>query len=120
MSISLTGSAVMGQKGHLWMAITQGDSIMPDNQQEIKITFPESNQSGIYSNNSVVGHSGEEFILDFLLVTPPAGRVNARVIISPAHAKRLFKALGENLAQYEKMFGKIKPTQIPPGDIKAQ
>ncbi len=93
---------------------------MSERQSELKISFPESNQAGIYSNNSVVGHSAEEFILDFLLVTPPAGRVNARVIISPAHAKRLFKSLGENLSQYEEMFGKIKSAQIPPGDIKVQ
>lgn len=93
---------------------------MSDKQQEIKISFPEGNQSGIYSNNTVIGHSAEEFILDFLMVTPPAGRVNARVIITPAHAKRLFKALGDNLAQYEKLFGKIKPTHIPPTDMKIQ
>ena len=93
---------------------------MSENQPEIKINFPESKQEGIFSNNSVVGHSAEEFILDFLMVTPPAGRVNARIIITPAHAKRLFKALGDNLAQYEKMFGKIKRTQIPAGDIKVQ
>ena len=93
---------------------------MSEKQAEIKITFPESNQSGIYSNNSVVAHSPEEFILDFLMVTPPAGRVNARIVISPPHAKRLFKALGENLAQYEKMFGNIKPTHVPPPDMKIQ
>ena len=93
---------------------------MSEKQTDIKINFPESKQEVIYSNNSVVGHSAEEFILDFLMVTPPAGRVNARIIITPAHAKRLFKALGENLAQYEEMFGKIKAVQIPPGDIKVQ
>ena len=94
---------------------------MSEKQAEIKITFPEKNQSGIYSNNSVVAHSPEEFVLDFLLVTPQAGRVNARIIMSPAHAKRLFKALGENLEQYEKMFGKIKQNAImPPPDVKVQ
>jgi hypothetical protein len=36
------------------------------NGQEIKVNFPPNLQGGVYSNNMVVIHTKEEFILDFL------------------------------------------------------
>ena len=49
--------------------------------KEIKINFPQDLQGGVYSNNMVVSHTKEEFILDFIMVAPPAGAVTARVIV---------------------------------------
>jgi len=42
--------------------------------QEIKVNFPPNLQGGVYSNNMVVTHTKEEFILDFLMVAPARRR----------------------------------------------
>ncbi|MBX7150822.1 DUF3467 domain-containing protein [bacterium] len=81
--------------------------------QEIQINFPPDKQSGVYANNMVVAHSKEEFILDFMLVTPPNGVVNARVIMSPGHVKRVIAALVQNMKHYEETFGKIEEASEP-------
>ncbi len=62
---------------------------------------------GVYANLMMVSHRKEEFILDFLFVPPgqPAGNQTAalrsRVITTPEHAKRIVRALQENIQRYE-------------------
>jgi hypothetical protein len=92
---------------------------MPNGQEpkEIKVNFPPELQGGVYSNNMVVTHSREEFILDFLMVAPPAGTVTARVIVSPGHMKRILRALDDNISKYEKAFGTIQVAEEPKGRI---
>jgi len=85
--------------------------------KEIKISFPEKIQGGVYANNMVVSHTKEEFILDFIMVAPPAGTVTARVIVSPGHMKRVLEALRDNLSKYEKSFGTIQVAEEPKGRI---
>jgi len=80
----------------------------PEAPQDIQVQIPPEVQRGTYANQLVVAHSPEEFILDFIFVTPPAGVVNSRVVISPAHAKRMVAALQENIIRYEATFGEIK------------
>lgn len=89
------------------------------NQQQIQIQMPPEVQRGVYANNMVVSHTQEEFVLDFILVTPPVGTVNARVLVSPSHAKRIAQAMLENIAKYEERFGTVEdvPAGIP-DDIK--
>jgi len=81
-------------------------------QQELQISMPQEIQRGTYANQMVVAHTQEEFVLDFILATPPAGVVNARVLVSPGHAKRIAKALMENVTKYETQFGEIKTTEV--------
>jgi hypothetical protein len=76
-------------------------------QQELQIAMPQEIQRGAYANQMVVAHTQEEFVLDFILATPPAGVVNARVLVSPGHAKRIAKALLENVEKYEAQFGEL-------------
>ena len=83
------------------------------NQQQIKIAFPESLRGGVYANNMFVTHTREEFILDFMMVTPPAGSVTARVVISPGHMKRMLSALKDNLNKYKAKFGKLTEAVEP-------
>ena len=83
--------------------------------QEIKISFPQEIQGGVYANNMVVSHTKEEFILDFIMVAPPTGTVTARVIVSPGHMKRVLEALRDNVAKYEKSFGTIQIAEEPRG-----
>jgi hypothetical protein len=82
-------------------------------KKEVKIAFPESLRGGVYSNNMFVAHTREEFVLDFMLVTPPMGSVTARVITSPGHMKRMVAALTENLKKYEAKFGKLTEAAAP-------
>jgi hypothetical protein len=58
-------------------------------------------------------HTKEEFVLDFLNVFPPSGTLNARIILSPGHYKRILKAMQENLEKYESSFGKIEQSEEP-------
>lgn len=47
----------------------------------------------------------------------PKAKVKSRIILTPQHAKRLMKALGENVHKYEQQFGSIQdnePPQMPP------
>ncbi|MCX5748784.1 MAG: DUF3467 domain-containing protein [Candidatus Saganbacteria bacterium] len=83
-------------------------------QQEIKITLDEKTAGGAYSNVALISHNENEFIADFIFAQPPVGRVNARVIMSPSHAKRLLKALSQNIEMFEKKFGAIKEEQDAP------
>jgi len=71
---------------------------------------------GAYANMVQIGHTPEEFILDFMNLFPPTGIVTARVIVSPGHMKRIVAALEENLKKYEEQFGAIKfaDSQVPP------
>jgi hypothetical protein len=90
---------------------------MPDGQQDVKISFPPQLQGGVYSNNMVVTHTKEEFVMDFLMVIPPVGAVTSRVIISPGHMKRIINALQENVKKYETRFGVIQAAEEPKGTI---
>lgn len=90
---------------------------MSNGSQEIKVNFPQQLQGGVYSNNLVVSHSKEEFIMDFMMLAPPAGSVTARVIISPGHMKRIIVALEDNIKKYEDKFGKIEKAEEPKGKV---
>lgn len=83
------------------------------NRQEIKVNFPNGLKGGVYSNNVIIQHTREEFIMDFILAAPPEGSVNARVIVSPGHIKRILEALKDNIAKYEQSFGPIKIAEEP-------
>ena len=83
-------------------------------KQEVKISFPESLRGGVYSNNMVITHTREEFVLDFMMITPPMGSITARVVLSPGHTKRMLTALKANLEKYEAKFGKVTEASEPP------
>ena len=73
---------------------------------------------GTYVNLAIVNHTDAEVTLDFIYVQPqePLGKLRSRVIVSPRHAKRLLKALKENVERYEQAFGEIPldaPQEIP-------
>lgn len=80
---------------------------------ELQISFPEHLRGGVYANNMVVNHTKEEFILDFIMVAPPAGALTSRIIVSPGHMKRVLYALQENLQKYEHKFGPLEPAPEP-------
>lgn len=82
-------------------------------QQQIQVKASDEILKGVYANLAQVGHTGEEFILDFMNIFPPTGILVSRVILSPGHAKRLSEALVDNVKKYETQFGEIKLTDAP-------
>jgi hypothetical protein len=87
-------------------------------KREIPVKMPERVLGGVYSNQMMVSHTREEFLLDFVNLFPPQGIVNARVIVSPGHLKRMIRALRENLARYENRFGAVIEAEPPqPGSV---
>ncbi len=79
-------------------------------QQRIDIELGEKEAEGIYSNMAMITHSPSEIIIDFARIMPgsPKGKVYARVIMTPPHAKMLLGALEENIKKFEGQFGVIK------------
>jgi len=85
----------------------------PKPSQEMKIRLPDEIKRGAYCNLMIVTHTKEEFIMDFILASPPEAVVTSRVIMSPGHMKRTVAALQENLGKYEQQFGKIEAAPEP-------
>lgn len=85
----------------------------PTQPNQLQIKADDKVLQGVYSNAMQVQHSKEEFVIDFLNLFPPAGTLNARVIVSPGHIKRMIAALADNLTKYEKNFGNVDPAQQP-------
>ena len=83
-----------------------------NNQQgQINIELDEQTAEGIYSNLAIINHSNSEFVVDFGV---PKAKVKSRIILTPQHAKRLLKALGENIHRFESAHGKIEEGEQPP------
>ena len=83
---------------------------------QINIELDEKTAEGIYSNLAIINHSSSEFVLDFVSIMPgaPKANVKSRIILTPQHAKRLVRALKDNIARFESTFGEIKDIEEPP------
>ena len=86
------------------------------NQGKLNIELPEEIAEGIYSNLAIIAHNHSEFIVDFVKMLPnvPKAKVKSRIILTPQHAKRLMKALADNIKRYEAQFGPINAPDTPP------
>ena len=82
-------------------------------QQSIQLKITDEVLKGVYANMVQVGHTAEEFILDFMNIVPPSGTVVSRVVVSPSHFKRLVGAMQDNLKRYEDEFGTISLAIVP-------
>ena len=72
-------------------------------QEQINIELDETIAEGIYSNLAIINHSSSEFVLDFVSIMPgiPKAKVKSRIVLTPQHAKRLLRAIGENIHRFE-------------------
>ena len=88
----------------------------PKNDGQINIELDDSMAEGTYSNLAIINHSVSEFIVDFISVMPgrPKAKLKSRIILTPQHAKRLAKALAENVKRFEQAHGEIKDYEQPP------
>ena len=89
---------------------------MKDQQEQINIELDESIAKGVYSNLAIINHSSSEFVLDFVSIMPglPKAKVKSRIVLTPQHAKRLIKALADNVHRFELAHGEIKDTEQAP------
>jgi hypothetical protein len=108
-----------------WNGIS-GESQMDEKQAapqpgQVQIKADEKELQGLYSNLVMVHHHAEEFTLNFVYVFPNGtqGKLLTSVIVSPGHAKRIWRALGENVSRYEAQYGPIKesPEGTPGANI---
>ncbi|MFN0032169.1 MAG: DUF3467 domain-containing protein [Flavobacteriales bacterium] len=88
------------------------DNNQQQQQQQLNIELNEDVAQGVYSNLAVITHSPAEFVVDFIRVMPgvPKAKVQTRVILTPQHAKRLMRAIADNIQKYEAQHGKIQET----------
>ncbi|KOS07905.1 hypothetical protein AM493_18955 [Flavobacterium akiainvivens] len=91
---------------------------MSDNKQQqgqLNIELDEKTAEGTYCNLAIINHSASEFVVDFVGIMPgvPKAKVKSRIVLTPQHAKRLLKALGENIHRFETAHGVISDTDHP-------
>ena len=84
------------------------------NPNELNIELPEEISEGTYSNLAIITHSPSEFVIDFVRMMPgvPKAKVKSRIILTPQHAKRLMKALIDNVKKFESVNGEIKDVDV--------
>lgn len=89
------------------------------NKNQLNIEISEEVADGVYSNLAIITHSNSEFVLDFVRVMPgvPKAKVRSRILLTPQHAKRLMRALGDNITKFEALHGNIKEAELPDGAI---
>lgn len=90
-------------------------------QHQIRIEIDDAVADGIYANLAFITSNHSEFILDFARFLPgnTRGKVAARIIFSPVHAKTFLKSFTDAVDNYEKKFGQIK-TDVPDKSIGFQ
>jgi hypothetical protein len=88
----------------------------PQTPPQVQIKADEKELMGQYSNLVMIHHNPEEFSLHFIYVFTNGthGKLASSVIVSPGHAKRLWRALGENISRYEAQYGPIREAPPPP------
>ena len=92
--------------------MSSGGTPGPGNNENTNIEIQSDPEvlKGVFTNVTNIGHSKEEFIIDYLFIQQqpiPFGKLVSRAILTPSHAKRLLHALQDNVHKYEKNFGTI-------------
>jgi hypothetical protein len=84
------------------------------NKGKLNIELPDEVAEGIYANLAIIQHSRSEFVVDFIKMLPgiPKAKVKSRIILTPQHAKKLLRALQENVKKFESMHGAIKESEM--------
>lgn len=82
-------------------------------EQQVQIKATDDKLKGEYANLMRVHHTKEEFVMDFVNLFEQQGMLNARIIVSPGHMKRMIAALTENIAKYESRYGGVEPSEAP-------
>lgn len=88
-----------------------------EQQSKLEIQLDDEIAQGVYANLALVHHNETEFTLDFIYVQPQGRRakVRSRVILSPAQAEGLLRALQQNLAVSAGK-AEVSKTSVAPDD----
>ena len=77
--------------------------------QQVQVQIDEAIAQGSYANLTLISHTENEFVLDFIFVQPTktGAKVRSRIIVNPRQAKRLAATLTDAVKRYESHFGTI-------------
>lgn len=86
-----------------------------ENKNQLQIQLKPEVADGKYSNLAMIGHSPNEFLIDFIFHAPGMAQapVVSRIVMTPENAKNLMFALTDNVQKYEANFGEIKQKRNP-------
>lgn len=101
----------MNEHGNIINEYTSMSPTQPN--QQIQVKASDEKIAGAYANVMNILMTKEEFVIDFLSAFPPTGVLTSRVIVSPAHFKRIARVIQENLKRYEDEHGKIEESAAP-------
>lgn len=82
-------------------------------QGNLQIKADDKTLQGVYTNAVQAQFTKEEFVLDCMNTFPPVATLNARVIMSPGHVKRLANMLVDLVKKYEGQHGVITEADAP-------
>jgi len=88
--------------------------------KQIQLKADDDTLKGRYANMAQISHTKEEFALDFINMLPPQAVLLSRILLSPGHAKRLARALKENVEKYEAAHGEIEEAGPPQPEMGFQ
>ena len=93
-----------------------------ENENQLDSELSEEVAEGIYSNLAIISHSNAEFVVDFVRMLPgvPKAKVKSRIVLTPQHAKRLLKAIADNISKFEALHGDIKDNEGFGGKVGAK
>lgn len=88
-------------------------------ENQINVELSEEIAEGVYANLAIITHSSSEFVMDFIRMMPgvPKAKVKSRIVMTPEHAKRLMRALADNVSKYEQHHGIIREDESLQGAI---
>lgn len=90
--------------------------IQSEQPTNIQIKADEKDMIGNYANLAQISHRHDEFTLSFFYIYPnvPQGKLLYNVVFSPSHARRLLRAMQENIERYERLYGTIREDPTVP------
>lgn len=77
-------------------------------KRQIRLELPQD-LNAEYANSVIISQTHSEIVFDFLQVMPndPRAHLQSRIVMTPASAKALLRALEQNLARFEQIHGEI-------------
>ena len=84
------------------------ESKIEEIKSEVQVSATHEIQKGVYSNLTLIHHTENEFIFDFIMKFGGETQLVSRVIMSPKHMKALIDAATENYKKFEEKYLKAK------------
>ncbi len=75
-----------------------------DLKSDVQVFITPEVQKGVYSNITLIHHTENEFIFDFLMKFGNETQLVSRVILSPKHMKALLDAATDNFKKFEEKY----------------